>query len=324
MPSLFIMCSCHRNNLNIAHYNSIAMSNTTHSAPQAPFGIDPEVLSKINTLFETPEAIVTPSPRRLPTETTQVMEAWWANTGSPSADQTVVEGVADEEQNEDGDFPDTEQDDFEFNDDFFLKPPSENDIDSNIELYDLIDLLPPECSPATQPIAQQVPQPVDPRAPRIIARYIFPSAPQPGTPPPLPPQKPETTWPTTLPNLIAMFYRFIVELIKDIFCSSGPLVVEYSDRQIRQNANDVRVETQAVEYEVPASTASEITKPETVVAVVALFHVGNTDQREAIPIIAKSKRVRQILKDDGYDLVEDMYIKQIKQTLAELSEMAYV
>jgi hypothetical protein len=121
-----------------------------------------------------------------------------------------------------------------------------------------------------------------------------------------------------------MLYRFIVELIKDIFCSSGPLVVEYSDRQIRQNANDVRVETQAVEYEVPASTASETTEPETVVVVVALLHVGNTDQREAIPIIAKSKRVRQILKDDGYDLVEDVYVKHIKQALAELSERAYV
>jgi hypothetical protein len=328
IPQLLIICLPHGIDHNTRDHDSILMSNLSQSTPQTPSGIDPEVLSKIEALFETPEAIVTPSPRRLPTEPTEKMEAWWTNTEAPLADRKVVDEVAVEEQHEgardqkgneeqsaDVNSAVDEEDDFEFSDTDFFNPTSEDDIVSNIPLDNLDNLLPPESAP----VSQSSPKPVDPRAPKIVARYIYPSEHQPGPPPPVPLQ-PGRTWPT-LPYMIGMIYRFVVELIKDIFCASGPMIIEYSEHQIRQNANEVRVETQAVEFEVPPSTNTAVSAPETVVGVVALLHVGHDDQREAIPIIAKPKRVRQLLTDSGWNSVEDLYGNQIRVALKELSGM---
>jgi hypothetical protein len=153
---------------NTMDHNSVPMSYLNRSPPHPPSGIDPEVLSKINALFETPEVIVTLSPRRLPTETTKKMEAWWTNTGAPSADRKVVDGVAEEEQYEkmqnggqDQDENDEqsadvnsaadEEDDFESNDTDFFNPTSEDDIISNTQLYDLDNLPTPELAPISQP-----------------------------------------------------------------------------------------------------------------------------------------------------------------------------
>jgi hypothetical protein len=311
-------------------HDSIPMSNLSQSPPQAPPGVDPEVLSKINALFETPEAIVTPSPRRLPTETAKKMEAWWASTGAPSAERVVgvvvdkeqhevQNGVQDqggnEEQSADVNSAADEEDHLEFNDIDFFNLTLEDDIVSNIQLYNLDNLYPPGSAHVPQPS----PQPVDPQAPKIIARYIYPSERQSGPLPPVPPQLGQK-WPT-LPYMIGMIYGFVVELIKDIFCTSGPMIVEYSEHQIRQNANEVRVETQAVEFEVPTSANTAVPAPGMVIGVVALLHVGHDDQREAIPIIAKPKRVRQLLRDSGWDTVEGLYGKQIKVALKELSGM---
>jgi hypothetical protein len=124
-------------------HDSIPMSNLSQSPPQAPPGVDPEVLSKINALFETPEAIVTPSPRRLPTETAKKMEAWWASTGAPSAERVVgvvvdkeqhevQNGVQDqggnEEQSADVNSAADEEDHLEFNDIDFFNLTLEDDI----------------------------------------------------------------------------------------------------------------------------------------------------------------------------------------------------
>jgi hypothetical protein len=262
------------------------MSNFTKLLPDTPSGVDPEVLSMINALFQEPE--VTMQQEALKAKKT---EAWWKTAGAPSADQQVSEKVVDEEQNKDVYLNTIGEDEFEFNMEDFLLPPSEDDIEANVQFSKVNSLLHPEPTPTPQPNAQLV----DPRSPKIIARYTYPSERQLGTPPPLPPRTVPIA-PPTLASLIVMLYQFISEFFTDLLCDSEPAIIEYSTEEIRRQANEVRIEAQAAEFNVPASIDLEIAVPEKFVVVVALLHIGSNDERRAILVMAKPKRVRQLMR----------------------------
>jgi hypothetical protein len=284
------------------------MSNFALPIPDAPSRIDPEVLSKINALFKELEMMKTPnSPKQ--TGVTKKREAWWENTEPPSADQQVSENMANGEENKDGGPKAVEEDELELNQEQLLLPPCEDDIEVSIQSSEVNAFLSPESTTT----AQLAPQPIEPI---IIARYIYPAERRPGTNPQLP-VRPARPAPPTLASLIRMIFQCILELFTDFF-TDEPAIIEYTPRQIRQRVEEIRVEAQVVEHDVSAPINSETTTPERVVGILALIHVGQDVQRQATPITATPKRVRQLLKGHGVDLVEDVYGNQIKAALKDL------
>jgi hypothetical protein len=277
------------------------MSNCAQPIPDAPSGIEPEVLSKINALFQEPEVMKTPnSPKQ--TGATKKEEAWWKNTEPPSADQQVSENITYEERDEDEGPKAIGEDRIDSN------HSSEDDVETNIQSSD-VDSLP---SPESTPITQLVPQPT---VPSIIARYIYPAKSRPGTPPPLPARPAQPT----LAALLVMMSWFIIELFTDI-STDEPAIIEYTPRQIGKKTEEIRVRAQIIECDVsvPINPATTLDK---VVGVLALVHVGQDVQRQAIQVMASPKRVRQLLKGHGVLLVEDVYGNQIKTALKDLENI---
>jgi hypothetical protein len=333
------------------------MNSSLQAVPEAPLGVDPAVLAKINAMFarttqRTPIAdqVVEAGPKGLKEETAlmPVDEGAWfessckkkkkkkpvrkgmmglnnedSDEGERSSPQKApykVQEAADEiDDAKAHDVPETHP----------LLPKDEQDDNADDD---------PADSSADTPSSQ----PTDPAAPRILTRIIYPyERKTPNTPSPVPPRRslPKTTpkGPIDPPSLSTLLLG-ILAYLRNLIFDSSPNIIEYSPYQIRETYKKivVRVEAQEVEFPSPPSSTSTsappnssssssdtgIMAPGSVVGVIALLHVDdgrNVQQNRIIEVRAKPKRVRQLLQDEGVeDLVEDMYGMEIMGALRKL------
>jgi hypothetical protein len=279
-------------------HNSTTMSKGTQISQGIPLGIDPEVLSKINALFSEPD--MTRQPRR-PTlarrDSTGSSEAWWK-----SKPETVIpsDHIGTAVPSSD---PEDDPDEAEF---------SEKD-----------SLLPTEQAPDSADHPATSSQAVDPHTPKIVARYIYPSEHrsnhQPlstvGTPSP-------DHWPTVaslINTLVGRIYSFI-------FDDDTPAIIEYSKEEVKQKTDRIQIEVRLVEVNTLQShhePAHGSPRPEKLIGIMALVPSANGSHYHTVSITAKSKRVRQILREEQIgSLVEDVYGAQIKAAMRGLGSKA--
>ncbi|KAH7073640.1 hypothetical protein BKA63DRAFT_575925 [Paraphoma chrysanthemicola] len=158
----------------------------------------------------------------------------------------------------------------------------------------------------------------------ILARATYPSRP-PSRPPPLPPRLYSKTaqviGPPTLTSLLSMLY---VLFLSFFMLDDKPEVIEHSVRHVKRR-HRVRCEMMVVEAnnnpkisEGPESEDSEMHK-QVVFMAHLLVEDGNTETLRVVPITAKPRRVRGILRDAGIRYgVEDVYEREIKCAMRRL------
>jgi hypothetical protein len=172
-----------------------------------------------------------------------------------------------------------------------------------------------------------VPLPDHP-SPKVVARYIYPCDRQSAiTPASLLPGlrfvSPAATTARSLYNTLARAcMRF-----NSFFIDDQPGVIEYSAAQIASKL-EICVEMQAIEFTCPRihlaseSGSDSFSPPDKVLGVVAFLRSedGNSlGPTRKIPIVAKSRRVRQLLNDRGFRaMTEDIYRDEIKVALRGL------
>jgi hypothetical protein len=236
-------------------------------------------------------------------------DAWWKYSMTSSeiegSDATTVD-------------KNTQQDvDAKVNTEETLPPSPELESDSGEAAFETNTLLPSQQSFQLVTLPTSLQTPVAPsRAPRIIASCIYPNEDELIVEPPsLPPGQQETF-------SFSALLKLICNCVMDIFIDP-PAIIEFTPEQIRRKITTVRVEAQIIEYEaqIPSSTGV-IPSPERVVSVTALLYMGENDQRRAVPITARPKRVRDLISNEGsYDVVEDVYKREIKGALKNLGKM---
>lgn len=282
--------------------NPTTMADSSELSTSAPAGIEEDVLTKINAFLERTEPARPSLSRR---GASHQMEAWWtkaATSSSAKASSATSERDQDKYLS-----PIDEEGALEFDPDDFRSPPSEDSsLDYDDEFSEKDALLSSDNNEVPAPAAYQhnCIDVIDPKAPKIIARYIYPTE---RTPPPLPPRK--HVPPPTLFSLVAMLWAYLLSFI----IPNEPEIIEYSPQEIKRRAGEISVEAQVVEF--PA-------EPEKVVGVMALIHVGDGEHRQPYPITAKPKRVHELMKDAVGSTAEDVYRKQIKSALKALQNMA--
>lgn len=287
--------------------NPSAMASSQDSSVSAPEGIEEDVLAKIDAFLERSEPTRPKLSRR---GASNEMEAWWTKPATPSSDQAESAQLSGSQEK--GMFfekdlsPIDAEEALDFDPDKFRLPSSEDSsLDSDEEECSEKDALLSQDDVSASPTEQHHDYGVtDPMAPKIIARYIYPSE---HSSPPLSKRQPVP--PSTLASLLAMLWVYILSF----FISDEPGIVEYSPQEIKCRAGDITVEAQVVEFSA---------EPEKVVGVMALIHVGDDEQVHAFPITAKPKRVRDLIKDEVGRTPEDVYRKQIKGALKALQKMA--
>jgi hypothetical protein len=241
-------------------------------------------------------------------------DAWWKYSITSSEIEESDATTVDENTQQDAEVvQDTGAD---FNNEGLLLPSSEFDIDSEEEISEANTLLPSQQNLQLVTLPA-LPTPVTAsHALKVIASCIYPNEHEPIVKPSsLSPRQKE---PFSFSSLLKLIFNCIMDIFND-----DPAIIEYTPEQIRRKINTVRVEAQIIEYEaeMPSSPGS-IPSPKRIVSVTALLYVDELDQRRAVPITAKPKRVRDLIRDDGsYDLVEDLYKKEIKGALKKLGKM---
>ena len=165
--------------------------------------------------------------------------------------------------------------------------------------------------------------------PKVIAHYIYPERQSAIAQAPQSPARcavPPAVAPRTLYETLAAACM----QLKSFFIDDDPCVIEFSAAQI-ESSLEIRVEVQAVEFSGPRKPQGSGSAPEFLllseqsgktIGVLAFLHIedGNSlGPVRKIPIMAKPKRVRQLLNDRGYcTLPEDTYGEDIKAALKGL------
>jgi hypothetical protein len=278
----------------------------------APFKDEDGVLSEIDSLSGKPNMIMTP---RVASQDSisKKTDAWW--TSKDIAPDLEAFGATTYKETIQSHAEATREANAEFNEDFRL-PLSDSDSDSDKESSEIDTLLPSQQAFELGALPVLQTPVVDPHTPKIIARYIYPPEHRlVATPPKLPPRRDQPPQSSVFSSLLSLLFSCIID--------SEPAIIEYTPQQIRQGISEACVEAQMIEYEAQTFIGSgDGCLPKKFVSVIALLHVGKIDQRRAVPITAKPKRVRELLKDNGmYDSAEDVYRKEIKGALKSLGKL---
>ncbi|KAF1918043.1 hypothetical protein BDU57DRAFT_571947 [Ampelomyces quisqualis] len=282
----------------------IPMSNSEPQSRFLPSGIDPDVQHKINELFEESEALVRPSLSQR-SSSSKKSEAWWTTDSSSPLGRTKS-NLSQEDKNTNSNGISSEEGIFESDGKDFRLPPPESDDDPKELNPKGSRYCPEDPNTSSTPIAELL----DPN-PKIIARYYYPSEYRPATPPRSPTRQNPSPQPP--PLMLASLLSTLCMFILSLFTPDAPAIIEYTPQEIAKKIARLQVEAQVVAFDVP----------EKLVGVVALLHIGGENsERHAIPITARPKRVRELLRQCGYTDMEDDFGEEIKRALKELGRGA--
>ncbi|KAF2024726.1 hypothetical protein EK21DRAFT_93848 [Setomelanomma holmii] len=302
------------------------LAQTTNMAcltlPPPPKGVDPEVLAKINVFMNT----TAPKPASKPPLKAQQRPALSRRGAGTRNVETKTHGIVDSlDQNEKCGLNASEEKDATdgvFNE--IYKSPSrfyhrtleaerfrcQSTTDKPTHNFDCDEYN--EKSSLLFPLSSSTPSPNNAlQRSKILARAIYTRPPRTSPPLPLPPRPVPTPSqrkiePSALTTLLSLLYVFLMGL----FVDDQPAIIEYSTAEIKSKVR-VRCEAQLREVVVGRPRIT-----------VVMLHIDdeNTEKTQVVPITAKPKRVRDLLKEGGVrDVAENLYGKEILGAMRMLS-----
>jgi hypothetical protein len=143
----------------------------------------------------------------------------------------------------------------------------------------------------------------------------------------LPPKVIGPPTPDHWPTLTSIISAFVGRIYSFVFKDDTPAVIEYSKEEAKQKTNALQIEARATQQNFTRSHGGPlqgISRPETVISIVALVPSGNGSHHRAVTVTAKPKCVRQLLKEEVGSLAEDVYGAHIKAALESLGREARV
>jgi hypothetical protein len=306
------------------------MTRSVQAIPEAPPGVDPAVLAKINAMFakttqrtSMAEQVVVASPQGLKEETASmtVDEGAWFGSSHKKV-KPVRKGmiVLNHEYSDEGELPSPQEASYKVQE--VVDDVDDADAHNTPETHPLLPKYEQDDNPANSSAVTPSSQLTDPTEPRILTRTVYRSK--------------RKTAKTTHKGPIAA--PSLSTLLLAIFTYLSNIIFEYSPYQIRETSKKLVVRVEAQEIEFTSLTSSKTTstqpnysssssdtataEPGSMVGVIVLLHVGddrNGQQGRIVEIRAKPKRVRQLLQDEGVEnLVEDMYGMELRGALMKL------
>jgi hypothetical protein len=297
--------------------------------PDTPSGHEPTALSNIETQPQESSAITTPDLKSQGSSSTK-SKAWWKK--SSSSPEVEVSNASTQQANAEQHEEIIRDDEAEVSVEDSPSSESEAERDTEDESLEEDSLLPVQYTvgPNILPPLQAQDNDLDDNSPphKIIFPYICKVQDiqlsrehrSEGPPPPLPPRPAP---PSALSALLSFLTR-IYNSIMDLLINEEPAIIEYSNEHIKQKMNEACIETQLVEFDVPASSNPDESTPDKIVGVIARLHIGEDEERSAITINARPMRVRQLMREDGLYLVEDVYEEDLKEALKKLGKLTGV
>jgi hypothetical protein len=251
--------------------------------------IEPQVLVKTKVLFEQPPK--EHKPDSVPQDLEDKKVPWWRNEMSASD----IEAVSLKLEK----YGETLDEDKEIGIIAFRLPSFKSSFEEESEVFFHDDPRLPTTS--TLPPENDISQSTNNL--KVIAKHTYPYHSHSPSPP--------TNLDNTLDPFpyLSSFIASIFTYISAFFIGAEPAIIEYSPAHIKLQQSQIRVEAQVVEFDGSEQAGK-------VVGVVASLHVGN----RTVPIVARPKRVRELLRADGVeDLPEEIYEREIKGALKMVS-----